>query len=101
MTKAKLAEDPEKIIKTFAQSFLTFLRGEQVAKKGVIGKTPHGKVWTVHPEVNDDLWARSNRELEAMMDEWYVHSFHNYPVPQRYREHLETKQVIDSTNVPA
>ncbi|MHA2161899.1 MAG: formylmethanofuran dehydrogenase subunit A [Candidatus Thorarchaeota archaeon] len=101
MTKAKLAENPEKIIKTFAQSFLTFLRGEQVAKKGVIGKTPHGKVWTVHPEVNDDLWARSNKELEAMMNEWYVHSFHNYPVPQRYREHLETKQVIDSTNVPA
>lgn len=100
-TKKNLADDPELIIKTFGQSYLTFMRGEQVAKKGVIGKTPHGKIWTVHPELNEPLWERMNKELEDMMTRWYAHSFHNYPVPDRYREHMEQKVVIDSTAISA
>ncbi|MHA2066841.1 MAG: formylmethanofuran dehydrogenase subunit A [Candidatus Thorarchaeota archaeon] len=100
-SKGNLADDPEKIIKVFGESYLTFLAGEQVAKKGKVGKTPHGRVWTVHPEIDDALWARTNKELEGMINRWYAHSFNNYPVPNRYREHMEHKIKIDSTDIPA
>ncbi len=100
-TKGNLADDPEKIIKVFGQAYMTVKGGEQVAKKGKIGRTPTGKVWTIHPELDDALWDRMNKELEKMMNEWYAHSFHNYPVPDRYRDHLEKKVKIDSTRVSA
>jgi formylmethanofuran dehydrogenase subunit A len=100
-TKVNLADDPERIIKVFGQSHLTIMRGQQVAKNGTVKATPHGKVWTMHPELNDSLWDRMNKELEEMMNNWYAHSFHNYPVPQRYRDHMEKRVKIDSTKVPA
>jgi formylmethanofuran dehydrogenase subunit A len=100
-TKGNLADDPEKIIKVFGQSYLTFLAGEQVAKKGKVGKTPHGRIMSVHPELNDALWERTTKELEKLMNRWYAHSFNNYPVPMRYREHMEHAIKIDSTDVPA
>jgi formylmethanofuran dehydrogenase subunit A len=100
-TKVNLADDPERIIKVFGQSHLTIMRGQQVAKNGTVKATPHGKVWTMHPELNDSLWDRMNKELEEMMNNWYAHSFYNYPVPQRYREHMEQRVKIDSTKVPA
>jgi len=99
--KVNLADDPERIIKVFGQSYLTFMRGQQVAKKGIVGKTPHGKVWSVHAELNDSLWNRINKELEDMMNRWYAPSFHNYPVPERYREHMEKAILVDSTGVAA
>jgi formylmethanofuran dehydrogenase subunit A len=100
-TKVDFAKNPERIIKTFSQSYLTFLRGKQVSKKGKVKGTEERKVWTIHPELNEDLWGRINKELEVMMNDWYSHSFHNYPVPDRYRAHLEEKIPVDSTSVPA
>jgi formylmethanofuran dehydrogenase subunit A len=100
-TKVNLADDPEKIIKVFGQSYLTVMGGQQVAKKGVVKATPLGRVWTVHPELNDALWERTNKELEKMMNNWYAHSFHNYPVPMRYRKHMEQTIKVDSTKVSA
>jgi formylmethanofuran dehydrogenase subunit A len=55
----------------------------------------------VHPELNESLWTRINKELEVMMNDWYSHSFYNYPVPERYRAPLEQKIPVDSTSVPA
>ncbi len=100
-TKVDFAKNPEKIIKTFSTSYLTFLGGKQVAKKGKVKGTPNEGVWTVHPELNESLWERINKELEQKMNEWYSHSFHNYPVPERYRAHLEKKVMVDSTSIPA
>jgi len=99
--KVDFAKDPDRIIKTFSESYLTFLRGQQVSKKGVVKGTEDRKVWTIHPELNENLWARINKELEGLMNDWYSHSFYNYPVPDRYRAHLEQKIPVNSTSVPA
>jgi formylmethanofuran dehydrogenase subunit A len=99
--KVDLAMNPERIIKTFSQSYLTFLRGKQVSKKGKVKGTQERKVWTIHPELNESLWDRINKELEVMMNDWYSHSFYNYPVPVRYRAPLEQTIPVDSTSVPA
>jgi len=100
-TKVDFAKNPDKIIKVFSESFLTFLGGKQVSKKGKVKGVPNEGVLTIHPEINESLWARINKELEQKMNNWYSHSFHNYPVPDVYRKHLEKKTVIDSTSVPA
>jgi formylmethanofuran dehydrogenase subunit A len=100
-TKVELAKNPDRIIKAFGQSFLTILGGKQVAKKGAIRQTPHGKVQSIHPVLNDALWARINTELEDMMTRWYSHSFQNYPVPERYRSGREQRVKIDSTAITA
>jgi formylmethanofuran dehydrogenase subunit A len=100
-TKVDFAKDPERIIKTFSTSYLTFHRGQQLAKKGKVNASVNGKVWSVHPELNESLWTRINKELEVMMNDWYTHSFYNYPVPERFRAHLEKKVPVDSTSVPA
>ncbi|MFX1481746.1 MAG: formylmethanofuran dehydrogenase subunit A [Promethearchaeota archaeon] len=101
VTKVDLAKNPEKIIKTFSTSYLTFLGGKQVSKKGNVKDTGNEGVMTVHPQLNEDLWKRINKELEKKMNAWYSHSFYNYPVPERYRAHLEKKVKIDSTSVAA
>jgi formylmethanofuran dehydrogenase subunit A len=100
-TKVDFAKNPEKIIKTFSESFLTFLGGKQVSKKGKVKGVPNEGVYSIHPELNESLWARINKELEQKMNDWYSHSFHNYPVPERYRQHLEKKTKIDATSITA
>ena len=100
-TKVDFAKNPEKIIKTFSESFLTFLGGKQVSKKGKVKGVPNEGVHTIHPELNESLWGRINKELEMKMNDWYSHSFHNYPVPKRYRQHLEKKTKTDATSIPA
>lgn len=100
-TKVNLAKNPDRIIKTFSTSYLTFIGGQQVSKKGKVKSTENRKVLTIHPELNESLWERINKELEVMMNDWYSHSFYNYPVPERYRAHLEERIPVDSTKVPA
>jgi formylmethanofuran dehydrogenase subunit A len=88
-------------LKYFTQTKFTFKRGQQISKNGVIGKQVHSRVISVHPELNEDLSRRIDSELEEMMTKWFSHSFSNYPVPARYREHLEVPTVINSTSVKA
>jgi formylmethanofuran dehydrogenase subunit A len=99
--KIDLASKPYRIIRAFSNSYLTILHGEQVSKKGKVGKTPHGSVWSVQPNLNESLWNRINSELEDMMGRWFAHSFSNYPVPDRYRSHLEQKIEVDAETIPA
>ncbi|MGQ4912752.1 MAG: formylmethanofuran dehydrogenase subunit A [Candidatus Thorarchaeota archaeon] len=99
--KTELAKRPDLILKYFTQAKLTFKGGQQISKKGIVGKQIPSRVLSVHPELNDDLSARIDRELEEMMDKWFSHSFSNYPVPMRYRQHLEIPKVIDSTSIRA
>jgi len=99
--KIDLASKPDRIIRAFSNSYLTILNGEQVSKKGKVGKTPHGRVWSIQPNLNESLWNRINSELEDMMGRWFAHSFSNYPVPDRYRSHLEQKIEVDAETIPA
>jgi formylmethanofuran dehydrogenase subunit A len=99
--KTDLAKNPDLILKHFSQVQFTFKGGVQIVKKGVVARQVRSRVHTVHPELNDALSARIDRELEEMMSKWFSHSFSNYPVPARYREHLEIPRVIDSTSVHA
>ncbi|TFG34091.1 formylmethanofuran dehydrogenase subunit A [Candidatus Thorarchaeota archaeon] len=98
-TKVDLAANPEKIMRVFGASYLTILHGDQVAKRGVIKMTKRGKVWSSSPRLNDSLKTRINEDLEDLMGRWFVHSFHNYPVPARYRSHIEHKLDIDATSI--
>jgi formylmethanofuran dehydrogenase subunit A len=100
-TRQNLSAKPDRIVKAFTNAYLTYLNGVQVSKNGKIGKTPHGKVWSVHPRLNDGLWHRINSDLEDMMGRWFSHSFSNYPVPERYRAHLEQKVGIDAESISA
>lgn len=99
--KVDLAAHPDKILRVFGTSYLTILHGEEVTKKGLIKQTAHGKVWSSHPRLNDTLQIRINRDLEDLMGRWFAHSFHNYPVPRRYRSHMEQKMEIDATSMSA
>lgn len=99
--KDDLAKHPTKILRHFGEAYLTLKGGKQVAKRGVIGKHLQSRVLSVHPELREDLWKRINIELEEMMNSWFTHSFHNYAVPLRYREHLEIPRSINSTSVKA
>jgi len=99
--KMELAKKPELIVKGFQEAALTILGGEIVAKKGKVVKTPNGKVFTIAPQLGDDLAKRIETEVERMITDWYSHSFRNYSVPARYREHLEEKIALDSRGVPA
>ncbi len=93
-------ETPEKILRAFSSAYLTFARGEQVVKRGMIKKANRGRVWTSHPVLNESLSDRINKELDALMSKWFAHSFENYPVPERYRYHLEQKIEVDATAIP-
>jgi len=99
--KADLANNPDDIIKYFSQAHLTFKGGIQVSKKGQIGKTLPSRVITMNPELSEPLWERAEKELSQMMGKWFSHSFRNYPVPQRYREHLEVPIKLDATSIDA
>ncbi len=99
--KTDLAKNPDLILKYFTQTKFTFKGGQQISKKGVIAKQLPSRVISVHPELNEDLSRRIDRELEEMMSKWFSHSFSNYPVPKRYREHLEMPTVIDATSIQA
>jgi formylmethanofuran dehydrogenase subunit A len=100
-SKGNLSSKPDTIVKAFTNTYLTFLQGEQVSKKGNVGKTPHGRVWSIKPRLNDDLWTRINSELADLMGKWFAHSFHNYPVPDRYRNHLEQAIEVDAESLSA
>ncbi len=99
--KLNLAANPEKIIKHFSQAKYTFKGGVQVAKKGVVGKHLHARVFSIHPRLDDGLSIRSEKEIADMIGKWYCHSYENYTVPARYREHLEIPTEIDSTSISA
>jgi formylmethanofuran dehydrogenase subunit A len=99
--KANLASNPDLILKHFTQAQFTFKGGQQISKKGVVGKQIKSRVISIHPELNEDLSRRIDTELEDMMGKWFSHSFSNYPVPMRYRQHLEMPTVIDSTAIQA
>ena len=99
--KVDLAGNPDLILKHFTRTKLTFKGGQQISKNGVVGKQLPSSVISVHPQLNDDLSQRIDRELEDMMSKWFSHSFSNYPVPMRYRQHLEKPTIIDSTAVQA
>lgn len=99
--KTDLAAHPELIVRAFSSTYLTMLQGELVAKYGKVVFARHGRVWSMHPELNEGLWQRINSELEDMMTRWFAHSFHNYPVPERYRSHLEQKVLLDSSSISA
>ncbi|MHA2423661.1 MAG: formylmethanofuran dehydrogenase subunit A [Candidatus Thorarchaeota archaeon] len=99
--KQELAKKPELIVKGFSESAFTLLNGEVVAKKGKVVKTPHGKVFSIAPQLNDDLAKRTEKEIKGMITNWYSHQFSNYSVPERYREHLEDKHTLDSRSVSA
>jgi formylmethanofuran dehydrogenase subunit A len=99
--KTDLARNPELILKYFTQTKLTIKEGQQIFKNGVIAKQISSRVISIHPKLNDDLSQRIDRELEDMMGRWFSHSFSNYPVPMRYRQHLEMPTIIDSTAVQA
>jgi formylmethanofuran dehydrogenase subunit A len=99
--KTNLANNPDLILKYFLQTQFTFKGGQQVSKNGIVGKHLHSRVLSVHPELNEDLSQRIDSELEEMMSKWFSHSFSNYPVPTRYREHLEIPTIIDSTSIQA
>ena len=97
--KSRIADSPDKLVRAFSRAYLTLQRGVVVSKKGRIRATPHGKVWSVSPSLSEQLWQRINGELEEMMGKWFAHSFHNYPVPERYRSHIEHKVMIDATRL--
>lgn len=99
--KVDFAANPAKILRVFGATYLTIAHGDTIAKKGKITTTSHGKVWSSSPKLNDSLQSRIDRELEDLMGRWFVHSFHNYPVPERYRSHLEKKIVPDATSISA
>jgi formylmethanofuran dehydrogenase subunit A len=99
--KTDLANNPDLILKYFTQTKFTFKGGQQVSKNGIVGKQLSSRVISVHPELNEDLSKRIDSELEDMMGRWFSHSFSNYPVPMRYRQHLEMPTVIDSTAIQA
>ena len=99
--KQELAKKPELIVKGFSESAFTILKGEVVAKKGKVVKTPHGKVMTLAPELGDDLAQRSEKEIAKMITNWYSHQFSNYSVPERYREPIEEKITLDARSVSA
>jgi len=99
--KTDLAKNPDLILKYFTQTKFTFKGGQQVSKKGVVTKHLPSRVHSIQPQLNEDLTQRIDRELDEMMSKWFSHSFSNYPVPMRYREHLEMPRVIDSTSVKA
>ncbi|NHJ15254.1 MAG: formylmethanofuran dehydrogenase subunit A, partial [Candidatus Thorarchaeota archaeon] len=99
--KADLANNPDDIIKYFGQTRFTFKGGKQIAKKGVVGKQLPSRVHSIHPKLNDALSERIDKELGEMMGKWFSHSFSNYPVPMRYRQHLEMAKTIDSTTIQA
>ncbi len=95
-----LSVAPDKILRTFESTYLTIVHGEQVVKRGIVKDAIHGRVWTCNPTLNDSLKTRINNELETLMGRWFAHSFANYPVPERYRSHLEHKIDIDATAIP-
>ncbi|MBN2230228.1 MAG: formylmethanofuran dehydrogenase subunit A [Candidatus Thorarchaeota archaeon] len=99
--KVDLALNPSKIIRVFSSAFLTMLNGEQVVKRGKVDMTPHGTVWSVNPKLSEALGSRIDCELESMMGRWFSHSFQNYPVPDRYRSHMEEKIEVDSSSITA
>jgi len=99
--KTDLAKNPDLILKYFTQAKFTFKGGQQISKKGVVAKQLSSRVHSTHPELNEDLSQRIDRELEEMMSKWFSHSFSNYPVPMRYRQHLEMPTIIDSTAIHA
>ncbi|TXT56110.1 MAG: Protein FwdA [Candidatus Thorarchaeota archaeon] len=88
-TKINLADNPQKIISLFENSYLTIKNGLVVAKEGTIEKTQNGRVWSVSPSVEKSLAARVTQELQGLFKRWYTHSFNNYPVPERYRRPYE------------
>ncbi len=97
--KINLRSRPEKIIKYFSESRYTFKNGVQICKNGKIGKHLGSKVISVHPELSKKRWDQTESEIAGMMQRWYSHSFSNYPVPARYRSHLEKPIRVDSTTV--
>ena len=90
---------PTSIIRAFSKADLTIKGGEIVSKKGAVQHTPVGRVWSVHPIMDDSLWNRVNLDLRRLMTQWFSHSFENYPVPDRYRTFLETKVEIDASHI--
>ncbi len=99
-TKVDLAKNPDQIITAFSKSFLTMKGGAIVAKKGELASDGPRVVHTVRPRLDVTLWNRIDHELEELMGRYYVHSFHNYAVPSRYREGLEQTTEIVSESVP-
>jgi formylmethanofuran dehydrogenase subunit A len=99
--KLDLSKNPDKIIKHFSQAMYTFKGGQQLSKKGVVGKSVRSRMISINPELNEGLQTRIVKELKDMMGKWFSHSFNNYAVPQRYREHMEMQIQHDSTSVKA
>ncbi|MHA1771906.1 MAG: formylmethanofuran dehydrogenase subunit A [Candidatus Thorarchaeota archaeon] len=97
--KIDLAKNPDRIVSTFSTSFLTLKRGEVVAKNGVLAGDGPRQVHTIHPQLDPALWNRINHELEDLINRFYVHSYHNYAVPSRYRENMEQRSVIQSERI--
>lgn len=94
-----LSNRPKTIVRAFSKSYLTLLGGEVVVRRGSVKSTPHGRVWSVHADLSEPLWNRINNELEEIMNRWFAHSFRNYPVPERYRTHFESKMSVDATSI--
>ncbi len=99
--KVNLAEKPEEIVKAFHTSYLTILAGDIVAKKGKVQRTPRSRIYSLTPELNDELAERSDKEVRAMISKWYVHAPSNYMVPERYRDPLDYKLKLDARGVVA
>jgi formylmethanofuran dehydrogenase subunit A len=97
--KYELSKKPKRIVRSFSESYLTLLGGEVVVRQGEVKSTPHGRVWSVHADLSEPLWKRINKELEEMMSNWFAHSFQNYPVPERYRSHLESRIPVDASHL--
>ncbi|TFG14331.1 formylmethanofuran dehydrogenase subunit A [Candidatus Thorarchaeota archaeon] len=99
--KIELAKTPDKIVRHFSQTLFTFKGGQQVAKGGRIGVHLQPRVFSIRPQLREDLQKRIDKELEEMMGKWFSHSFSNYPVPKRYRVGIEQQSIIDATSVAA
>ncbi|NWF96042.1 MAG: formylmethanofuran dehydrogenase subunit A [Candidatus Thorarchaeota archaeon] len=91
-----IQRDPDRIVRAFSSAHLTVLGGRVVVKRGEVASTPHGRVWSSSPQVEESLHRRVVGEVRERFSRWYAHSFDNYAVPVRYRAAFETPMATPS-----
>jgi formylmethanofuran dehydrogenase subunit A len=82
--KQEYSNAPDKLVRIFAQAWMTIKDGIVVQKTGKMVATPKGRTYWIDAQVAPDLAATVEQDLRQKFEKYYTVQFDNYPVSKAY-----------------
>ncbi|MFW9831540.1 MAG: formylmethanofuran dehydrogenase subunit A [Candidatus Thorarchaeota archaeon] len=82
--KEDYSKNPEQLIRSLSQAWLTLKGGQIVQKEGAMIATPKGSTYWIDAAVEPELAKEVDKDIREKFMNAYTISYENYPVSKRY-----------------